>query len=160
MLTLSLNTTNNTKDNTKTKGKEIAVDMRRHLKRWLTNSALQGMGGSYQGIIVDVVEEEVRNRFKAKHELNPVILFPDGWRTVPNILKRRDLVAHYGPETDIWAGRRSRIFLRPMTRKYSGDEGRLCDEKAVECLDLSESDVSVGSGAGGSGMQKTTGESR
>ena len=62
MLTLSLNTTNNTKDNTntkdKTKGKEIAVDMRRHLKRWLTNSALQWMGGSYQGIIVDVVEEE------------------------------------------------------------------------------------------------------
>ena len=45
VLTLSLNTTNNTKDNTKTKGKEIAVDMRRHLKRWLTNSALQGWEG-------------------------------------------------------------------------------------------------------------------
>ena len=136
------------------------MDMRRHLKRWLTNSDLRGLGGSYEGIIVDVVEEEVRNRFKAKHELNPVIVFLDGWRIVPNIGMRRYLDAYYGHETDTWAGRRIRIFLRPMTRKNPGDEGRLRDEKAVECLDLSESDVSAGARAGGSGTQKTTGESR
>ncbi len=136
------------------------MDMRRHLKRWLTNSDLRGMGGSYQGIIVDVVEEEVRNRFKGKHELNPVIVFLDGWRIVPNMGIRRYLDAHYGHETDTWAGRPIRIFLRPMTRKSPDDEGRQRDEKAVECFDLSESDVSAGAGVGGSRTQKTTGASR
>ena len=136
------------------------MDMRQHLKRWLANSDLQGMGGSYEGIIVDVIEEKVRNPFKAKHELNPVIVVLDGWRIVPNIGMRRDLVAHYGPETDTWEGRCIRIFLRPMTRKSSGDEGRLRQEKAVECLDLSASNVSAGAGAGGSEMQKTPGEYR
>ena len=161
-LTLNVNSKDNTNTNTKdkTKGKEIAVDMRRHLKRWLVNSDLQGMGGSYEGIIVDVIEEKVRNPFKAKHELNPVIVFLDGWRIVPNIGMRRDLVAHYGPETDTWTGRCIRIFLRPMTRHSPDDEGRQRDEKAVECLDLSESDVSAGAGAGGTGTQKTTGASR
>ena len=51
-------------------------------------------------------------------------------------------------------------LLRPMTRKSPGDEGRRRDEKAVECLDLSESDVSAGAGVGGSRTQKTTGEAR
>ena len=118
------------------------------------------MGGSYEGIIVDVIEAEMRNPFTTEDELLPVIVFSDGWRIVPNIGMRRDLVDGYGRETDTWAGQRIRIFLRPMTRKSSGDEGRLRQEKAVECLDLSASNVSAGAGAGGSEMQKTPGEYR
>ena len=136
------------------------MDMQRHLKRWLTISSLQGMGGSYEGIIVDVIEENVRNPFAKETQRQPVIEFSDGWRIVPNIGMRRDLVAHYGPETGTWAGRCIRIFLRPMTRHSPDDEGRQRDEKAVECLDLSESDVSASAGPGGTGTQKTTGASR
>ena len=136
------------------------MDMQRHLKRRLDNSVLQEMGGSYEGIVVDVVDQKMRNPFTLEHELNPVIVFSDGKRLVPNIGILDVLIAHYGPETDTWAGRRIRIFLRPMTRKNPDDDGPLRYEKAVECLDLSESDVSAGAGAGGSGTQKATGESR
>jgi len=130
------------------------VDMKRHLKRWLNISNLQGMGGSYEGIIVDVIEEKVRNPFAKETQRHPVIEFSDGWRIVPNIGMRRDLIDGYGCETDTWVGRRLRIVLHPMAvvpLRY---------EKAVECLDLSESDVSTSVGVGGSGTQKTTGESR
>ena len=114
------------------------MDIRRHLKRGLTNADLERMGGAYKGVIVEVVEEPMRNRFKARREVNPVIVFGDGWRLVPNIGTRRALVDGYGPETDDWSGRRVRIFLRPMTRKNSESAQRY--EKAVECLETPASE--------------------
>ena len=71
------------------------MDMRRHLKRWLNEGELQEMGGSYEGRISAVVEEELRNRFTVQREVQPVIVFADGWRIVPNIGMRRDSPAKY-----------------------------------------------------------------
>ena len=108
--------------------------MRKHLKRNMNNSDLEQMDGSYEGVIVEVTLEEMWNRHRGKREEHPIITFEDGWRIVPNIGMRRDLVDGFGPESEDWIGSRVRIFLRPMARKdTSGKERRF--EKAVECLD-------------------------
>jgi hypothetical protein len=107
--------------------------MRRHLKRRMNNSDLEQMGGQYEGVVVNVVLEEMRNRYTVKREEHPVIVFEDGWRIVPNLGMRRALINSVGPESDDWIGGRVRIFLRPMARKHGGD-GPQRFEKAVECL--------------------------
>ena len=109
--------------------------MRRHLKRRMNNGDLEQMGGDYKGVIGDVVMEEMRNRYTAKREEHPVIVFEDGWRIVPNIGMRQALINSLGPESDDWIGGRIRIFLRPMARKGGGGGGPQRFEKAVECLD-------------------------
>ena len=111
------------------------MDMRRHLKRRMTNRDLEQMGGNYDGVIADVVLEEMRNRFKAKREEHPVIAFEDGWQLVPNLGIRKDLVHSLGSESDNWIGASIRIFLRPMTRSNGSGDGKQRREKAVECLD-------------------------
>ena len=110
------------------------MDMRRHLKRSLNGADLQNMGGSYEGTISAVVEEKIRNRFTTQHTMQPVIVFTDGYRIVPNIGMRRTLVESYGAETDSWVGKRIRLFRRPMTRRDSV-KAQSRFEKAVECLD-------------------------
>ncbi len=109
--------------------------MRRHLKRWLNDRELLQMGGSYEGIVAEVVEELVRNRYTAQRELQPVIVFRDGWRLIPNIGMRRALVEMFGPETDDWVDRRLTVFRRRMVRKSADGEMRERYEKAVECVD-------------------------
>ena len=109
--------------------------MRRHLKRWLNDGELLKMGGSYEVSIVEVVEEQVRNRYTAQRELQPVIVFDDGWRLIPNIGMRRALVEMFGSETDDWVGRRVRVFRRRMVRESANGEMRERYEKAVECVD-------------------------
>ena len=148
------NTNYNTKGNTKAKdkAKEIAVDIqrfreRKKKKKNIDLEKLEEWGGSYEDIIVDVVAEEMRNPFTTEDELNPVIVFQDGWRIVLTTVGMHDVLeAHYGYETDAWVDSHIRLFRRPNPRK-PGD-----DEKAVECLDqscrlcrphLSESDVSA-----------------
>ena len=111
-----------------------SVDMRRHLKLWLNGADLQNMGGSYEGTISAVVEEEMRNGFTTQRTVQPVIVFTDGYRIVPNIGMRRTLVESYGAETDSWVDKRIRVFLRPMTRRDSV-KAQSRFEKAVECLD-------------------------
>ncbi len=110
------------------------MDMRRHLKRWLNDADLRNMGGSYEGTISAVVEEETRNRFTTQRTVQPVIVFTDGYRIVPNIGMRRTLVESYGAETDSWVDKRIRVFRRPMTRRDSV-KAQSRFEKAVECLD-------------------------
>ena len=109
--------------------------MRRHLKRWLDNSELLKTGGSYDGIIADVVEETVRNRYTAQRQIEPVIVFTDGWRLIPNIGMRRALVEMLGEETDDWVGVRIRVFLRRVVPKNGDGETREKYNKFVECLD-------------------------
>ena len=109
--------------------------MRRHLKHCLTNGDLEQMGGEYEGVISEVIEEVMRNPYTTERQPQPVILFPDGQRIVPNIGMRQALIDGFGSETDHWVGRRVRIFLRPMVRKNTNGNGGQRFEKAVECLD-------------------------
>ena len=111
------------------------MDMRRHLKHCLTNGDLEQMGGKYEGVIAEVIEEVMRNAYTTERRTQPVILFPDGQRIVPNIGMRQALINGFGSETDHWVGRRIRIFLRPMVRKTTNGNGGQRFEKAVECLD-------------------------
>ena len=111
------------------------MDMRRHLKHCLTNSDLEQMGGEHEGVIAEVIEEVMWNRYTKKRETQPVILFPDGQRIVPNIGMRQILIDGFGSETDHWVGKRIRIFLRPMVQKKTNGNGGQRLEKAVECLD-------------------------
>jgi len=86
------------------------MDMTRHLRRWLNENALREMGDTYEGRISDVVEERIRNRFTAQKSLEPVIVFDDGWRLIPNITQRRALVEFWGADTSDWVGRRLVVF--------------------------------------------------
>jgi hypothetical protein len=110
------------------------VDMRRHLNRRMTNGDLEQMGGDYEGVIAEVVMEDMRNRYTSKREEHPVIVFEDGWRIVPNIGIRQALINSLKAESDDWIGGRIRIFLRPMPRKDGSGDGPQRFEKAVECL--------------------------
>jgi hypothetical protein len=92
------------------------------------------MGGSYEGTISAVFEEEMRNRFTTQRAMQPVILFTDGYRIVPNIGMRRTVVESYGAETDRWVDKRIQVFLRPMTCRDSV-KAQSRFEKAVKCLD-------------------------
>ena len=80
------------------------MDMTRHLRRWLNDKVLREMGDTYQGRIVAVAEETIRNKFTAQRQLEPVITFEDGWRLLPNISQRRALIEMFGPETNDWIG--------------------------------------------------------
>ncbi len=111
--------------------------MSRHLKNWINDAELQRRDGRYTGIIANVVEEEVRNRYTARREVQPVVEFDDGWRIIPNLSMRRALIEIFGtPETTRWIGRRIVIFRRRVERtdRASG-EIRERFEKAVMCSD-------------------------
>jgi hypothetical protein len=93
------------------------VDMRRHLRRWLNDTELIRRGGRYEGIIENVLEETVRNRFTAQREQVPVIVFADGWRIIPNLSMRTELIEIFGPQSDEWLGRRLTIFRRRIEQR-------------------------------------------
>jgi len=102
----------------------IPMDMSKHLRRWLNDAELaRREHGAYEGVIADVVEETVRNPFTTQPEVAPVIVFEDGWRLIPNFGMRAQLVTMFGPETDVWRGRRVRVFRRSAERvdKKSGE---------------------------------------
>ena len=85
------------------------------------------------GTVADVVEEMTKNRYKGwREELNPMIVFSDGWRLVPNQGIRRTLIDALGPETDAWKGQQLRVFRQKMERtdpKTGGAEGSLGDDR-------------------------------
>lgn len=109
--------------------------MRRHLKVWLNGERLAAMGGVYEGAVVDVVEEEVRNKVKAVRETVPVILFADGQRLIPNQTMRVALVDALGPDTDAWRGRRLRI----EHRRIAYPNGKSATMKTATVVDLARS---------------------
>ena len=111
------------------------MDMRKHLKPRLNNDELLKMGGSYEGIIANVVEETVRNGYTKQRQAEPNIVFMDGWRHIPNIRMRRALIESLGEETNGWVGWRIRIFLRRVERKTADGGMREQYEKFAECID-------------------------
>jgi hypothetical protein len=99
------------------------MDMTRHLRRWLNDKALsENFGDSYEGRIAEVTEEVIRNRFKGTKQLEPVVVFEDGWRLLPNINQRRALIEFFGPETEEWRGRRLVVF-RHSIQKINPETG-------------------------------------
>jgi hypothetical protein len=99
------------------------MDMTRHLQRWLTLGELQKVEDRYEGVIADVVESALRNPFTKQRGVQPVILFEDGWRVVPNIAMRRALIEFFGTETRMWIGRRFVVF-RHRVERLDPDTGR------------------------------------
>jgi hypothetical protein len=92
------------------------MDMTRHLTKWLNDDALRLFGDCYEGVIDNVVEQWIRNRFTAERELQPVIRFDDGWSLIPNVSQRRALVAMWGAESDEWRGRRLQVYRHRKER--------------------------------------------
>jgi hypothetical protein len=99
------------------------MDMRKHVPRWLNSAALATMDDRFEGEIVDVREQQIRNRFTTERQLEPVIYFPDGWRLIPNIGMRKELVQLLGPETNTWKGHRLVVYQAPIerTNKATGE---------------------------------------
>jgi hypothetical protein len=94
-------------------------------------------GWCYEGSIVRVVPQQVFNRWKfTKDEIVPVISFADGYQWIPNVGARRKLSEAWGWDTDLWLGRRLRIYLKTVVRteKTSG-RGIEKLEKDIEALD-------------------------
>jgi len=115
--------------------------MSRHLRRWLNGTALRKMNDRYEGLIGEVLEERLRNRFTATKELQPVIVFDDGWRLVPNIGMRRALIEFFGPDSEDWIGNRVVVFQHRVEQvDPATGEAREVWQKAVMRADA---DVSV-----------------
>ena len=121
--------------------------MTRFLRQHLTVTHLLERDGHYEGTIVAVDEQEVRNRYRyardpetgksaPRREDVPVIVFADGWSWIPNQTGRRVLVAAWGLETDLWIGRRLRLRLERKLRKER-TTGREVEqyEKRVDVVD-------------------------
>lgn len=97
------------------------MDMRTTLPKWLTNEELEERGGSYTGTVENVAMRQVRNKFTAEDVDEPVITFTDGYKLVPNIGMRRDLMATFGHETDEWCDREITVRLRAVVSKRTGE---------------------------------------
>ena len=117
------------------------VDMRRHLRRWLDNAVLRELGDRYEGIIANVVERTLRNRFTCTRELQPVIEFEDGLRLVPNITMRRTLIEFFGADTEGWIGRRVVVY-RHRVERTDPDSGKVLERFEKRAM-RPEADVAV-----------------
>lgn len=99
------------------------MDMTKHLRRWLNDKALsENFNDSYEGRIAAVTEEVIRNRFTGVKQVEPVVIFEDGWRLLPNINQRRALIEFFGPETEDWIGHRL-IVYRHYIQRTNPDTG-------------------------------------
>lgn len=110
------------------------ADMTRHLKRWLTDTALVEMGGKFDDVIASVTDEEIRNRFTAVKAIEPVVTFDQsGYRLVLNKGMLQSLIALFGPESNDWIGRRVYVFRRRLESKHGETRARW--QRAIACED-------------------------
>lgn len=111
------------------------VDIRRFLPRRLNDEALELLGGSYTGTLTHVVVREQWNRYAKERQLQPVMIFEDGWRLVPNDGMRADLAKALGSETDAWAGAVLRVERQRRAIPFkAGTRSVLC--KVVSVVQL------------------------
>ena len=78
--------------------------MSRHLPKFLNERTLRELGDRFDGKIVDVREELIRNRYTTQKSIEPVVVFDSGHRLIPNIGQRKALI-----EMNVfsgWSGRR------------------------------------------------------
>jgi hypothetical protein len=89
------------------------MDISKYTIKWLTAAALTKMDGErYEGVIDDVREQVLLNKYTLVKEVQPVIVFVDSWQIVPNQQMRHALREKWGSETIKWTGRRVVIFQR------------------------------------------------
>jgi hypothetical protein len=112
------------------------MDIRRHLHRWLTNDAVASFDGCYEGNIVSVADERVRNRYTWVTSVEPVVLFADGWKWIPNLAARRALVGWFGYDTDNWVGRVVQVVLVNIDRTNAEGKAIVMRERRVACPDV------------------------
>ncbi len=93
------------------------MDMRTTIPAWLNNAVIEERGGSYFGTVESVTMRQVRNPYTTEVVDEPVITFTDGYRLIPNIGMRRDLMAMFGHETDDWCGREITVMLQEVVSK-------------------------------------------
>jgi hypothetical protein len=94
------------------------------MRQWLNRETLSAMPHErFEDEIVDVVEEVINNRFAGKKQPEPVIPFNDGWRLIPNLAMRQQLVTLFGHETNMWRGRHVVVYLHKVSRtdKVTGE---------------------------------------
>src|SRR3954453_16180265 len=78
---------------------ERIMDMKRYLRRWLNDAELRKRPNDrYEGVISEVLEERLKNKFTGTNEPQPVIVFEDGYRLVPNIGMRQGLIEFWGSD--------------------------------------------------------------
>ena len=113
------------------------MDMRRHVPTWINNKVLVCLGGEYECTIADAIEQEVRNPFTARRERQPVIVFDDGYRCIPNVGMRRSLMELFGPHTEKWIGRRI-VISRRRVERINRETGETTEswQKVVSCPDV------------------------
>lgn len=87
----------------------------------MTNEVLKALGGTYSGTVANIVMRQVRNKFTTEDIDEPVITFTDGYKLIPNIGIRRDLMAAFGHETDDWCGREITVRLREVVSRRTGE---------------------------------------
>jgi hypothetical protein len=104
------------------------MDMTRFLKPFLTVTVLRELGGQYEGIIADVTNEPLRNRFKATTSDEAIVTFLDGKRLPLNKGLLRALISWFGVESSDWLGRRIRVFLKPGKKQGSWERAVACDD--------------------------------
>jgi hypothetical protein len=123
------------------------MDIRKHLRRWLNASALEAMGGVYIGVIATVTEENVRNGFRMVTQLEPVIVFQDGWRIIPNISARRKLADQLGDDTDLWEGCTVRVSWQRIETDTSSGKKRTVRAKIIDVIAPGRADYGDSPGA-------------
>lgn len=100
------------------------MDMTKFLKQLLNDRELARLGGRYQGTIAAVHVEAMRNLFKNTTAEEPVIVFEDGWRLVPNYGMRVLLIEHFGAESDEWIGR-TVVVVRHLVDETNRRKGEI-----------------------------------
>ena len=123
------------------KGQEM--DIEKHMKALIGLEELDRLGGSYVGTIKDVRIETLNNKKKGRQDKAPVITFKEtDHYYVPNEGNKKTLRNEYGQETDLWIGKRIKVYIAEMvgltgeeTFTEGEDERVLRREKVVECLD-------------------------
>jgi len=90
------------------------MDMRNTLGVWLTGAVVHALGDRYTGTIVEVVRQEVRNRWTKRTALECVVVFTDGKQLVLNRGMQLALIERFGHESDEWVGRRIALTCRRL----------------------------------------------
>lgn len=116
------------------------ADMSPHLKPWLTLSELARLDGEFEGVIVSVDTEILRNRFKFNKKTDEaVVTFGDGHRLVLNKSMLYTCIKWWGSESDNWIGHRMRVFtfkagVAGKTGQPIWQRGLACDEVFARSL--------------------------
>ena len=112
------------------------MDMTRFLKSYLNVPELQKLGGTYEGVIENVTEAEIRNRFTTRTTKEPVLEFEDGRRMVLNLTMLKECIGALGADSTSWSGQAVRVSLQRIeTQNHTSAETRVAWHRKIACVD-------------------------